>query len=56
MHPNNFGWERVGYQKGMCPVAEEICLHIINLPTHSKINKKEIERIIKFLERHYKAR
>jgi hypothetical protein len=24
LHPNLEGWEKIGYQKGMCPIAEDI--------------------------------
>jgi dTDP-4-amino-4,6-dideoxygalactose transaminase len=50
VHPNLYGWERVSYQRGQCPIAEDICNHIINLPTHIGINQKKISTIIEFLE------
>jgi dTDP-4-amino-4,6-dideoxygalactose transaminase len=38
---NIFGREHdaasVGYVAGSCPVAERICQHIVNLPTHSRL-------------------
>lgn len=37
--------EQFHYVNGSCPVAEEIAKHIINLPIHSKINKKEAQKI-----------
>lgn len=49
VHPNLTGWEKAGYQKGMCPNAEKICEHIINLPTHQKIGEKEVEKIVEFI-------
>jgi perosamine synthetase len=49
IHPNLEGWEKVGYEKGSCPVAEGICRHIINLPTHNGINESEAEKIIDFV-------
>jgi dTDP-4-amino-4,6-dideoxygalactose transaminase len=52
LHPNFTGWEKVGYKKGMCPVAEEICNKVVNLPTHTKIDEREIQRITKFLSNH----
>lgn len=42
-------WKRVGYQKGLCPVAEDICKKIITLPIYKKIKKKEIQRTFSFL-------
>jgi len=44
VHPNLDGWEKAGYKKGTCPVAEEVCKHIINLPTHSKIDEKKARK------------
>lgn len=46
VHPNLNGWEKVGYQKGSCPIAEDICQHIINLPTHPGISEGMAERIV----------
>lgn len=51
VHPNLTGWEKVSYQKGMCPIAEDICKKVVNLPTHAKINEKEVKKIIKLLEK-----
>ena len=49
VHPNLYGWELAGYRKGMCPVAEDICDHIVNLPTHQGIRVKEIEKIVELV-------
>jgi dTDP-4-amino-4,6-dideoxygalactose transaminase len=49
IHPNLEGWEKVGYKRGMCPVAEKICEHVINLPTHRGITEKNVEKIVKFI-------
>jgi dTDP-4-amino-4,6-dideoxygalactose transaminase len=49
IHPNLTGWEKAGYQKGMCPIAEDICGHVINLPTHSRIGEKEARRIVELI-------
>jgi len=38
--------DKVGYKKGMCPVAEQVCKTIINLPT--TVTKKEAMKIIKY--------
>lgn len=46
LHPNLSGWEIAGYEKGMCPKAEMICNHIVNLPTHQRIGLREIERAV----------
>ncbi|ADR19703.1 DegT/DnrJ/EryC1/StrS family aminotransferase [Calditerrivibrio nitroreducens] len=49
LHPNLTGWEKVFYQKGECPIAEDISERIINLPTHDKIDEKEAKRIAEFV-------
>lgn len=49
IHPSLNGWEKIGYQKGICPIAEEICEHIINLPTHDKISETDALKIIDFV-------
>lgn len=49
VHPNLNGWEKAGYQKGMCPIAEKICEHIINLPTHQGINEKDARKVTEFI-------
>ena len=51
VHPNLEGWEKAGYRKGMCSNAEKACEQVINLPTHSKIGNREIERITLLLEK-----
>ncbi|GJM17009.1 MAG: polysaccharide biosynthesis protein [Thermodesulfobacteriota bacterium] len=51
VHPNLNGWEKINYQKGMCPTAEYVCNHIINLPTHMRITEQETKRIIQVIER-----
>lgn len=52
VHPNLGGFEKACYRKGMCPVSEYICEHVINLPTNPKITEQEIGKIIKFLQRY----
>jgi perosamine synthetase len=49
VHPNLEGWAKAGYQKGMCPIAENICEHVINLPIHIKIGEKEVKRTVEFV-------
>jgi perosamine synthetase len=51
VHPNLGGWDKIGYQEGMCPIAENMCRHVINLPTHMKISEKEAERIVEFISK-----
>jgi len=51
IHPNQKNLEKVGYSWGDCPVAEKICKHIINLPTHSMVNEKMANKIINFIQK-----
>jgi dTDP-4-amino-4,6-dideoxygalactose transaminase len=41
--------EKAGYAKGSCPVAEKVSAHCVNLPTNHNIRKKEILRVIEFM-------
>jgi len=43
--PKGFPLEKVGYRWGSCPVAEEVCQKIINLPTNN-IKLNEAEKLI----------
>src|SRR6267143_487896 len=44
-------WSAVGYQKGSCPVAEEVSRHVVTLPCHAAVTAKEAERTLGFLKR-----
>jgi len=46
VHPLPNRWEMAGYQKGMCPVAEDVANHLINLPTHLGIGDREVEAAV----------
>lgn len=41
--------QKAGYQKGNCPIAEKVSNHCVNLPTHHNIKKKEIEKVVEFV-------
>jgi perosamine synthetase len=43
-------WSGVGYQRGSCPVAEEVSAHIVTLPCHAGVTSREVERTLSFLE------
>ncbi|MDA8389002.1 MAG: DegT/DnrJ/EryC1/StrS family aminotransferase [Nitrospiraceae bacterium] len=49
VHPNLSGWEKIGYEKGMCPNAEKACEETINLPTHARIGGRQIEKAVNLL-------
>ncbi len=52
IHPNLDHWEYAGYEKGSCPVAEEVSATTINIPIGPRISDREIERTIRFLGRY----
>jgi len=52
IHPNLDNWELAGYKSGTCPVAEDISRRVVNIPTGSGLNEKEIQRTVKFLARY----
>jgi perosamine synthetase len=42
-------WRRMGYQKGLCPISEDVSDRIVALPLHTKIRAKDVERTVAFL-------
>ena len=42
-------WDKVFYQKGSCPHAEELCNKIVTLPVHEKVSYSYVKRTIDFL-------
>jgi dTDP-4-amino-4,6-dideoxygalactose transaminase len=51
IHPIIKNFEYWHYSWGKNPVAEKISQHIINLPTHTKINEDYVNKIAKFLKK-----
>lgn len=51
VHPVLAGWEKVSYEQGMCPNAEEACDQVINLPTHQGIKNRQVEKTVGFISR-----
>ena len=39
-HGRQSDFEKIGYQTESCPVAEEVAKHIVNFPTHERIDIK----------------
>lgn len=33
----------------MCPITEDVCEHVINLPTHKGIGEEEASEIVEFI-------
>ncbi|MEI6532227.1 MAG: aminotransferase class I/II-fold pyridoxal phosphate-dependent enzyme [Candidatus Roizmanbacteria bacterium] len=52
--PKGLNMAKVGYTLGDCPIAEDICEKIVNLP--ALVSKKEAERIIKLFHQKKKSR
>ena len=51
IHPrDSVSPEDLLYKPGSCPVAEYISEHCTNLPTHPKVNRQDVNRIVKLLE------
>jgi perosamine synthetase len=45
LHPLMDNWEKLGYSAGSCPVAEELCRTVVNLPTHPGVTLMEAAKI-----------
>jgi len=52
IHPNPDRWELAGYVPGTCPVAEDVCRRVINIPTGTRLSAGEIQRTVDFLAEH----
>ncbi len=42
-------WRALGYQRGMCPVAEDVSARIIALPVHGRVHISQIDRTVSLL-------
>lgn len=38
--------EVAGYEQGSCPVAERLCSHLVNLPTHQRVSESDARAIM----------
>jgi len=47
--PHDTEIEKMKYEWGSCSTAEELAKTTLNLPTHIRISKKEVKKIIQFL-------
>jgi dTDP-4-amino-4,6-dideoxygalactose transaminase len=52
VHPNLTHWDKAGYLRGCCPVAEKVSGATINIPLGPHTSEQEIIRTVGFLERH----
>ncbi len=51
LHPIETPMEQYGYREGMCPVAEQACREVVNLPTHRRADEKTAQRTVEFIQR-----
>lgn len=51
IHPHESDWGAAGYVMGLCPNGEYLGRHIINLPLHSHVSRRYLERLVWRLER-----
>jgi len=47
--PREVDLKKSGYEKGSCPIAEDLSAHCVNLPTHHNMGKKEAKKVIEFV-------
>ncbi len=51
LHPIETPLEMYDYDKGLCPVAEDASLHVVNLPTHPRASASTARRGVDFLQK-----
>ena len=49
LHPIETPMHLYGYHDRMCPVAEQACREVVNLPTHSRAGKKTARQSVAFV-------
>jgi dTDP-4-amino-4,6-dideoxygalactose transaminase len=49
LHPEETPMELYHYTPGLCPVAEDACRHVVNLPTHPRANDHTARRSVNFI-------
>lgn len=49
LHPIETPLDRYGYEAGMCPVAEQACREVVNLPLHPRATEKTARRTVEFI-------
>jgi len=40
-------YAKMGFGKGLCPVAEKVCSQVLSIPVHPLLTQKELEEIVK---------
>lgn len=46
LHQATAGMEMYGYHLGMCPTAERVARHVVNLPTHARTSEKAARKTV----------
>jgi len=50
--PIEVNLKKCDYKKGSCPIAEEVSSKCVNLPTHFRMDKKDVERVVEIITCH----
>ena len=50
--PIEVNLEKCDYKKGSCPVAEEVSLKCVNLPTHFRMDERDVGRVVRVIRCH----
>lgn len=51
LHPSGSSFEKCGYERGMCPNAEYVAQHILNIPVHPRCSGWILDRLERLYER-----
>jgi dTDP-4-amino-4,6-dideoxygalactose transaminase len=49
LHPIETPMEAYDYHTGMCPVSEQLCTEVVNLPLHPRANEKTVRQSVEFV-------
>lgn len=50
--PAEINLKKCDYKKDSCPVAEEVSLKCVNLPTHFRMDRKDVEKVVEMVNCH----
>jgi len=50
LHPKGANVAVLGWREGMCPEGERAAREVVNLPLHSRIGEREVERAVRLIE------
>lgn len=53
IHPKGSDWKKAGYVLGMCPNAEYLSEHILNLPLNRRMSIKHIDKFLRVCYKYY---